>query len=93
LPDISNLTIRLVIRRNGSVLFDGNTSTSQIHRTFADLVDYLWRDNEFPYGAVLMTGTGIIPPSEFTLEHGDDVAISIDNIGELRNPVIRLAAD
>ncbi|HET8522479.1 MAG TPA: fumarylacetoacetate hydrolase family protein [Thermomicrobiales bacterium] len=93
LSDTSNLPIRLVIRRNGSVLFDGNTSTSQIHRPLAELVDYLWRDNEFPYGAVLMTGTGIIPPSEFTLEHGDDVAISIAGIGELRNPVIRLAAE
>jgi 2-dehydro-3-deoxy-D-arabinonate dehydratase len=93
LTDTSNLTIHLVIRRGGSVLFDGNTSTSQIHRSFADLVDYLWRDNEFPFGAVLMTGTGIVPPSEFTLEHGDDVTISIDSIGELRNPVIRLTAD
>ena len=89
--DIRDRAIRLVIRRGGEVLFDGSTSTSQIHRTFDDLVGYLRRHNEFPHGVFLMTGTGIIPPSEFTLEHGDDVEISIDNIGSLRQPVIRLA--
>jgi 2-dehydro-3-deoxy-D-arabinonate dehydratase len=88
--DIRDRAIRLVIRRGGEVLFDGNTSTSQIHRTFDDLVKYLRCHNEFPHGVFLMTGTGIIPPSEFTLEHGDDVEISIDNIGSLRQPVIRL---
>jgi 2-dehydro-3-deoxy-D-arabinonate dehydratase len=88
--DIKNRTIRLVIRRGGEVLFDGDTSTSQIHRTFDDLVGYLRRCNEFPAGVVLMTGTGIIPPSEFTLEDGDDVEIAIDGIGSLRNPVVRL---
>jgi 2-dehydro-3-deoxy-D-arabinonate dehydratase len=89
--DIRDRAIRLVIRRGGEVLFDGSTSTSQIHRTFDDLVGYLRRHNEFPHGVFLMTGTGIIPPSEFTLEHGDDVEISVDNIGSLRQPVIRLA--
>jgi 2-dehydro-3-deoxy-D-arabinonate dehydratase len=88
--DIKNRTIRLVIRRKGEVLFDGDTSTSQIHRTFDDLVGYLRRYNEFPAGVVLMTGTGIIPPSEFTLEDGDDVEVAIDGIGSLRNPVVRL---
>jgi 2-dehydro-3-deoxy-D-arabinonate dehydratase len=88
--EIKNRTIRLIIRRGGEVLFDGETSTSQIHRTFEDLVMYLRRHNEFPVGVVLMTGTGIIPPSEFTLEEGDDVEIAIDGIGSLRNPVVRL---
>jgi 2-dehydro-3-deoxy-D-arabinonate dehydratase len=88
--EIKDRTIRLVIRRGGEVLFDGDTSTSQIHRTFADLVAYLRRYNEFSAGVILMTGTGIIPPSEFTLEDGDDVEIAIDGIGSLRNPVIRL---
>lgn len=87
---IGDRTIRLVIRRNQEVLFDGATSTNQIHRPFEELVSYLFRHNDFPYGAVLMTGTGIIPPSEFTLEHGDDVAITIDGIGTLQNLVIRL---
>jgi 2-dehydro-3-deoxy-D-arabinonate dehydratase len=88
--EIKDRTIRLIIRRGGKVRFDGDTSTSQIHRTFEDLVGYLRRYNEFPAGVMLMTGTGIIPPSEFTLEAGDDVEISIDGIGSLRNPVVRL---
>lgn len=82
--------IRLTIRRRGEVLFDGDSATSQIHRPFAELVTYLRRHNEFPAGVVLMTGTGIIPPSEFTLEDGDEVEIAIDGIGTLRNPVTRL---
>lgn len=90
IAEIKDRTIRLVIRRGGEVQFDGTTSTSQIHRTFEDLVGYLRRYNEFPAGVVLMTGTGIIPPSEFTLEDGDDVEIAIDGIGSLRNPVVRL---
>jgi 2-dehydro-3-deoxy-D-arabinonate dehydratase len=90
IEEIKDRRIRLIIRRGGDVLFDGDTSTSQIHRTFEDLVGYLRRYNEFPAGVVLMTGTGIIPPSEFTLEDGDDVEIAIDGIGSLRNPVVRL---
>lgn len=90
LHDISNLTIRLTIRRNGATHFEGETSTSQIHRPFSELVTYLRRHNEFPAGVILMTGTGIIPPSEFTLEDGDEVSIAIDEIGTLTNPVKRL---
>jgi 2-dehydro-3-deoxy-D-arabinonate dehydratase len=90
MPDPHSLVIKLLIRRAGRDYFTGETSTSQIHRTFDDLVRYLWRDNEFPNGAILMTGTGIVPPSEFTLEGGDEVEISIDRIGTLANPVIRL---
>lgn len=88
--DPNGLGIRLTIRRDGKVHFTGETSTNQIHRPLAELVDFLMRDNEFPDGVFLMTGTGIIPPSEFTLEHGDDVEIEIEGIGSLRNPVIRL---
>ncbi|MDP9470176.1 MAG: fumarylacetoacetate hydrolase family protein [Chloroflexota bacterium] len=90
IPDVSDLAIRLTIRRGGAVHFTGDTSTSQIHRPFTQLVSYLFRHNQFPSGAVLMTGTGIIPPPEFTLEDGDEVEIAIDGIGILRNPVIRL---
>lgn len=86
----NDLGIRLTIRRGGNVHFTGETSTNQIHRPLAELVEFLRRDNEFPDGVFLMTGTGIIPPSEFTLEHGDDVEIEIEGIGSLRNPVIRL---
>jgi 2-dehydro-3-deoxy-D-arabinonate dehydratase len=89
-PDPNNLTIQLVIERNGALHFDGETSTNQIHRTFADLTSYLFRHNSFPQGVFLMTGTGIIPPAEFTLEDGDVVRITIDQIGTLHNPVMRL---
>ncbi len=82
--------ISLLIRRGGETVFEGQTSTSQMHRTFEDLISYLFRDNDFPHGAFLMTGTGIIPPSEFTLQDGDEVAIAIDGIGTLVNPVVRL---
>jgi 2-dehydro-3-deoxy-D-arabinonate dehydratase len=88
--DPNSLGITLTIRRGGAEHFTGSTSTNQIHRKLDELVEYLFRDNEFPYGAYLMTGTGIIPPSEFTLEHGDDVEIVIEKIGSLRNPVVRL---
>jgi 2-dehydro-3-deoxy-D-arabinonate dehydratase len=89
--NIKDRAIRLVIRRGGDVAFDGSTSTSQIHRTFEDLVHYLRLDNEFPHGVILMTGTGIVPGSDFTLEGGDEVEISIDGVGTLTNPVIRLS--
>jgi 2-dehydro-3-deoxy-D-arabinonate dehydratase len=92
LTDTSDLTIRLVIRRDGADLFDGSTSTSQIHRPLDELVGFLRRHNEFPHGVILMTGTGIIPPSEFTLEDDDEVEITIDGIGSLTNPVVRLSA-
>jgi 2-dehydro-3-deoxy-D-arabinonate dehydratase len=87
-----DLTIELVIRRNGEIGFQGITSTNQLHRTFDDLVSYLYRDNTHYHGAILMTGTGIVPPSDFTLEGGDEVSITIDGIGTLTNPVIRLGA-
>ncbi len=86
----NDLAIQLVIERNGNLHFDGETSTNQIHRTFDDLRAYLFRHNSFPHGVFLMTGTGIIPPAEFTLEGGDTVNITIDGIGTLTNPVVRL---
>jgi 2-dehydro-3-deoxy-D-arabinonate dehydratase len=91
LPDVSNLEIRLSIRRGGAELFQDRTATSQLHRSLADLIAYLLRDNEFPAGVFLMTGTGIVPPSEFTLQDGDEVTIQIEGIGSLANPVIRLS--
>ncbi len=91
IADPSDLPIRLTIRREGEIRFEGKTSTDQMHRSFADLVGYLRRYNAFPAGVVLMTGTGIIPPAEFTLEDGDEVEIAIGGIGALRNRVVRLA--
>ena len=91
LPDVSNLEIQLTIRRGGTALFQGSTATSQLHRTLSDLIAYLLRDNEYPAGVFLMTGTGIVPPSEFTLQDGDEVEIRIAGIGSLVNPVVRLS--
>ncbi len=90
IADPNDLAIRLIIDRNGTVNFEDGTSTGQIHRTFEDLTSYLFRHNQFPQGVFLMTGTGIIPPAEFTLEDGDIVRITIDGIGTLHNPVMRL---
>ena len=90
-PDVSNLEIQLTIRRDGTQLYQGSTATSQLHRSLSDLVEYLLRHNEFPAGVFLMTGTGIVPPSEFTLQDGDEVTIRIEGIGSLVNPVVRLS--
>lgn len=92
LDPLADREIRLTIRRGGADLFTGRTSTADIHRPLDELVAYLHRCNEFPYGVFLMTGTGIVPPAEFTLQHGDDVEIAIDGIGVLHNPVVRLEA-
>jgi 2-dehydro-3-deoxy-D-arabinonate dehydratase len=91
LPDVSNLEIQLTIRRGGTALFQDSTATSQLHRKLSDLIAYLLRDNEYPAGVFLMTGTGIVPPSEFTLQDGDEVEIRIAGIGSLVNPVVRLS--
>jgi 2-dehydro-3-deoxy-D-arabinonate dehydratase len=75
------LAITLTIERDGAVVFTGETSTARLHRTFADLVTYLGRENTFPSGAILLTGTGIVPPDDFTLAPNDTVRIAIDGLG------------
>lgn len=92
LADVSDLDIELTIRRGGEAIFQDTTSTSRIHRSLRDLTSYLRRDNQFPFGVYLMTGTGIVPPSEFTLQDGDAVTIRIEALGALSNPVIRLSS-
>ncbi len=87
LPPPEQVTIRLTIRRGGGVAFDGSTSLSAMKRSLEDLVAWLGRDNRFPDGVILLTGTGIVPPDHFTLEHGDDIAIEITDIGCLENRV------
>ena len=79
--------IRLAVDRAGDTVFAGATALSQIRRSFDELADWLFRENEFPHGAWLMTGTGIVPPTEFTLASGDVIRIGIDGLGELTNPV------
>jgi 2-dehydro-3-deoxy-D-arabinonate dehydratase len=89
LADPADLKIELLILRDGATVFAGETSTRKIVRPYADLIGYLGRDNLFPEGAVLLTGTGIVPPDDFSLEPGDEVVIVIEGIGELRNSVVR----
>ncbi len=83
----SETAIAISISRGGAEVFAGETSLSQIKRSFDELADWLYRSNRFPLGAYLMTGTGIVPDSDFTLAAGDEIAISIDGIGTLTNTV------
>lgn len=79
--------IAIEIRRRGAAVFTGATTISQIKRTFGSLAEYLFRDNAFPQGCYLMTGTGVVPPDSFTLDHGDEVRITIVPIGTLINTI------
>ncbi|HXR06115.1 MAG TPA: fumarylacetoacetate hydrolase family protein [Candidatus Acidoferrum sp.] len=80
-------TIRLEIHRGGERVFAGETSVAQIKRRFEELASFLFRCQRFPHGAVLLTGTGIVPPANFTLQPGDGVGIEITGIGLLQNTV------
>jgi 2-dehydro-3-deoxy-D-arabinonate dehydratase len=82
-------SLQMQITRNGESVFTGEASTGRMKRRFAELIDYLMRDNLFPDGAFMLTGTGIIPPDEFTLEAGDQIEIGSPEIGILRNQVVR----
>jgi 2-dehydro-3-deoxy-D-arabinonate dehydratase len=86
-PMPSSTEIKLEIFRNGKIAFSDRTSLAALKRDPQELVEYLYREISFPHGAFLMTGTGIVPPDDFSLAHGDIVRISIDNIGTLENPV------
>ncbi|MBV9037328.1 MAG: fumarylacetoacetate hydrolase family protein [Acidobacteriaceae bacterium] len=79
--------IRLEIFREGKEEFSGGTSLEAMKRTPASLVEYLYRNNSFPHGCYLLTGTGIVPPDSFTLENGDEIRITITGIGTLINRV------
>ncbi len=79
--------IRLEILRNDKTVFDDTIAIDQMKRTHKDLVSYLFKECSFPKGVFLMTGTGIVPPDDFTLQSKDEIRISIDGIGTLVNPV------
>jgi 2-dehydro-3-deoxy-D-arabinonate dehydratase len=91
LPDVHDLAIRMVIHRGGQPVFEGETSTRQLKRGFPELARYLGRDQTYPHGVLLSTGTGIVPPEEFTLLPEDLVQIDVEQIGTLLNPVVRLS--
>lgn len=82
--------ISIEISREGETAFSGDTTVSQIKRSFEELAQFLFRSNAFKHGAYLMTGTGIVPDSDFTLEPGDIISISIAGIGKLTNTVEKI---
>jgi 2-dehydro-3-deoxy-D-arabinonate dehydratase len=87
------LAIRMrILSETGQEVFAGETSTARMKRTFADLVTFLLRENPVPPGSVLLTGTGLVPPDEFTLEPGHLVEIEVPGIGILANPVVSAAS-
>jgi len=81
--------IAITIQRRGARVYDGKISTSSMRRSFADLADWLVRDNVFPSGAYLLTGTGLVPESGFTLMPDDRVSITVPRIGTLSNHVVQ----
>jgi 2-dehydro-3-deoxy-D-arabinonate dehydratase len=85
----SDRSIGLQIMRSGSVAYQSTTSTAAMRRPISELVEYLGRDQRFDAGCILLTGTGIVPPADFSLREGDVVIIRIDGIGMLENSVRR----
>lgn len=79
--------IELTVERAGATAFTGATTLSQMKRRPEELASYLYRDQTFPFGTFLLTGTGVVPPDSFTLHHGDVIRVTIDGIGTLLNPV------
>ncbi len=79
--------IALEIRRAGETVFSASTTLAEMKREPTTLVDYLYREMTFPHGCVLLTGTGIVPPDDFTLHQGDQIDVTIDEVGTLTNVV------
>ncbi|MEU9239376.1 fumarylacetoacetate hydrolase family protein [Streptomyces sp. NPDC048385] len=86
-PDPRALVILMSIERNGETVWKGEANTSQLHRELPDLVAYLFREDEFPQGVVLATGTSLVPDLPFTLAAGDLVSIELTGLGVLTNRV------
>jgi 2-dehydro-3-deoxy-D-arabinonate dehydratase len=81
--------ISLHIDRGGAAAYEGETSTARMRRPFEELASYLFQELSHPFGVILLTGTGLVPPDDFTLEEGDGVEISIEGVGTLRHDVYR----
>ena len=86
-PISPDTQIQLAIVRNNNTVFEGNVALSQMKRTPEELVSFVFRECSFPNGCLIMTGTGIVPGSDFTLASGDEIHITIDHIGTLTNTV------
>jgi len=89
MPPREEMGIRMLIRRGGDEVFHGATDINHMARSFENLIGWLTRDNSFPAGSFLLTGTGIVPDNNFTLKAGDEVEIRIDGIGSLVNTIVR----
>ncbi len=89
MPPRDQIGIHLKIIRNNAPVFSGETGVSQMARQLEDLVQWLTRDNDLPNGAFMLTGTGVVPDSSFTLAKDDTVHISIDGIGTLTNTIVQ----
>ncbi len=89
MPPVETIGIAMEIDRDGVKVFEGATSVARMARRFDELISWLGRDNLFPEGAFLLTGTGVVPPDAFSLRGGDVVRITIDGIGTLVNPVFQ----
>jgi 2-dehydro-3-deoxy-D-arabinonate dehydratase len=87
--DRTSTKIILNIERRSKSVFQGQTTLDQMVRDFDELIAWLGRENNFPQGVCLMTGTGIVPGDDFTLQDGDQVSIEITGIGTLTNPVVK----
>ncbi len=87
--ELGDESVRLRVWRDGVCAFDGEVSLASLRRDPAELVEYLYRGQPFPEGAVLATGTGVVPEMDFTLAPGDTVEIDVTGVGTLRNPVVR----
>jgi 2-dehydro-3-deoxy-D-arabinonate dehydratase len=87
IADPHDLTMEMTIERDGETCFEGSTSTAEMVRTCEELVSFLTRHNSLPPVTVLLTGTSLVPEDGFTLEAGDEIAITIEGLGTLENPV------
>ena len=90
LLDYNNLDVEMIIKRNSKEVFSGSGNTNLMKRKCEELNDWLHKSNDIPDGTTVMTGTGTIPPEDFTLKEGDEISISIENIGTLENTVIEV---
>jgi 2-dehydro-3-deoxy-D-arabinonate dehydratase len=86
--DPPGTVISLTVTREGRTVFSGNTTLDQLHRQPDEIAAWLMRENEFPDGVFLLTGTGIVPPDDFTCRNGDVISMKVTGIGTLVNPVV-----
>jgi 2-dehydro-3-deoxy-D-arabinonate dehydratase len=89
MPPLDEIDISIVIERAKKKVFSGATNITQLNRTFEELIGWLGRDNSYPHGVILLTGTGIVPTEEFTLQPDDQITITIAGIGTLSNSVVQ----